>query len=469
MYSLDSEFRYVNFNRLLKNMLLQVYNIEISVGDIVFDFLYRDEPEQAEEWREIYARALNGEAMQFVKEFVFGRIRTFVKFYVNPIKEHSLTTGLFCMAIDITKERNAETAIARNESRFRALTENNFDGIMVRDINRSLVYASPSMSRMIGFSQLEVSALTDSELTVHEHDVPKLKKLYEDATRFPGIPFGTRLRMRHRLGHHIWIEGVMTNMLNVPNVNGFVCNFRDITERVEVDTQNEMISRDLVKRNENLEQYAYIVAHNLRGPVANLLGLANLIELPSVEAQDRERAVQHLISSARRLDEVIKDLSSILQMNEEINQHKESIDFEELTKNVTSSIENVVTGKNVKIEVDFSQCPKIVSIKSYLYSVFHNLISNSIKYRKDNTGTVIRIHSKSVNGKLLLVFEDNGLGMDLSSYGDKIFGLYRRFHPFQAEGKGMGLFMVKTQVEKLGGKISVQSSVGKGTVFTIEL
>lgn len=88
-------------------------------------------------------------------------------------------------------------------------------------------------------------------------------------------------------------------------------------------------------------------------------------------------------------------------------------------------------------------------------------------YRQPEIPCLITIKSNQINNKLELVFSDNGLGIDLQRRADEVFGLYKRFHS-HVEGKGMGLFMVKTQVEKLGGKISIQSEVNKGTAFKIE-
>ena len=100
--------------------------------------------------------------------------------------------------------------------------------------------------------------------------------------------------------------------------------------------------------------------------------------------------------------------------------------------------------------------------------IFYKLISNSIKYKQSGLAPVIEIKSRKLADKIELSFKDNSIGMDLETKSEQIFGLYKRFHPQHAEGKGMGLFMVKTQVETLGGKISVQSKVNVGTEFKIE-
>lgn len=108
------------------------------------------------------------------------------------------------------------------------------------------------------------------------------------------------------------------------------------------------------------------------------------------------------------------------------------------------------------------------TIKSYLYSIFYNLISNSIKYKQTNKAPVIQIKNTIDKEKIIISYVDNGLGIYLKQHGEKLFGLYKRFH-LHIEGKGLGLFMVKTQVEVLGGNIHVKSEPNVGTEFIIEL
>ncbi|MEI9917561.1 MAG: ATP-binding protein [Bacteroidota bacterium] len=126
----------------------------------------------------------------------------------------------------------------------------------------------------------------------------------------------------------------------------------------------------------------------------------------------------------------------------------------------------MIIQKNNCTVTDFTEVKSILTLRSFLQSIFYNLISNSIKYKQPNTDLVIRIVSHTIDDGVKLVFTDNGLGIDLTKDGSKVFGLYRRFHTKHAEGKGMGLFMVKTQVETPGGGISIRSEVNKGTQFT---
>lgn len=120
-----------------------------------------------------------------------------------------------------------------------------------------------------------------------------------------------------------------------------------------------------------------------------------------------------------------------------------------------------------KIITDFKVEEISYSI-AYLRSIFLNLISNSLKYCSSKRKPVIHISSEKVNNRIQLIFKDNGLGIDLDKYGDKVFGFRKTFHK-NASAKGLGLFIIKSQIEALKGTIAIDSELDKGTKFTINI
>jgi signal transduction histidine kinase len=118
------------------------------------------------------------------------------------------------------------------------------------------------------------------------------------------------------------------------------------------------------------------------------------------------------------------------------------------------------------ITYDFNHAPRIFYPKTYLESILQNLLSNAVKYRATNRHLRLHISSAIVNEKTELRVSDNGLGIDLERFGEKLFGLHKTFHD-NKEARGVGLFLTKTQVEAMGGSITVESEVDKGTTFTI--
>lgn len=234
-----------------------------------------------------------------------------------------------------------------------------------------------------------------------------------------------------------------------------------IAKQKQIDSERNELMKDIVRRNKDLEQFSYIVSHNLRAPVANILGAAGLLQDSNIKKTDEKFLMTGLINSVNKLDGVLKDLNDMLELRNNANEKKELVRFSELLADIKASI-----GGNAQISGDFSAIDEFFTLKSYMYSIFLNLISNSIKYRRPDAEPIIKISSIKRGKGIILVFNDNGLGIDLEKAGKRIFGLYQRFHE-QKEGKGVGLYMVKTEVEALGGQISVTSELNVGTTFTL--
>ncbi|MEO6149720.1 MAG: HAMP domain-containing sensor histidine kinase, partial [Mucilaginibacter sp.] len=244
------------------------------------------------------------------------------------------------------------------------------------------------------------------------------------------------------------------------------CIAKDVTDRKSAEMERANMVNDMLLRNNDLEQFAYIISHNLRAPVANIIGASNALKDDELTIEDKEILNRGINESVTRLDDVVKDLNHILQVKGEISKTKELVVFSELVEDITKSIKNLIDNNNISITYNFDEVNELLTLKPYLYSIFYNLISNSVKYRRQGVEGIISIKSRLQNSKIELIFTDNGLGIDMVKSGKYIFGLYKRFHT-HIEGKGMGLFMVKTQIENLGGSISMDSTENEGTEFKI--
>ena len=242
---------------------------------------------------------------------------------------------------------------------------------------------------------------------------------------------------------------------------------QDITEEKEAEADRNKMIADMVQRNKDLEQFSYIVSHNLRGPVASILGLVDLFRSEDLHKRDEVECLNGLFQTAMNLDNVIHDLNAILELKNPENKKTEPVRFSVILNEVKQSIGKLIEEEKAIIKSDFSSVDAILSSRGYIHSIFLNIISNSIKYRQKDISPVINISAIRSEDKIILSFKDNGLGIDLEKQGAKVFGLYKRFHA-HTEGKGMGLFMVKTQVESLGGKIAIKSGINKGTEIIIE-
>ncbi|GGK88741.1 ATP-binding protein [Rufibacter glacialis] len=217
-------------------------------------------------------------------------------------------------------------------------------------------------------------------------------------------------------------------------------------------------------RNAQLKDFAYIIAHNLRAPLANIKALHQYYTDEPVQ----ERAVYAMESVKRISDnigETIEDVNVILKTHLVQQLLHEEVSLAELiekeTQNLAATIEQTGAQVVTELEVLTLFMPRL-----YVESILHNFISNALKYRSPDRPPVVRVKSWRTGNTLHLAVSDNGLGMDLNKVGDKLFGLYKVFHRTE-HSKGLGLYLTNMQVKALGGSITVDSQVGKGTTFTV--
>jgi len=237
--------------------------------------------------------------------------------------------------------------------------------------------------------------------------------------------------------------------------------------KIEVDNRTQELQKtnqQLIEHNNQLEQFAFIAAHNLRAPLTRVLGLANLIQIGKTE-EDKTTALEKLISSTHDLDQVVKDLNAILNIKRHTGNLTE-VDLNESLTRTKRILEKEIEDTGTKIINNFSEADKVYAIAPYVESILYNLISNSIKYRDPERTPYIAIKTTYEQEFVCLAIMDNGLGIDLKKYQQNIFSLYKRFH-LHVEGKGLGLYLVKTQIEALGGRVEVWSEPNEGTTFHV--
>jgi signal transduction histidine kinase len=237
-------------------------------------------------------------------------------------------------------------------------------------------------------------------------------------------------------------------------------------EILEVEVQKR--TRDLVEYNHQLEQFAFATAHNLRAPVARILGLGNVLHSANHPVNQLREISGKMVETSRELDKVVSEINTIVRSNRDVISHTDKLVLKEEFRIIKELLSNQIAESGAVINEDFSLVCSIQSVKTYCHSIFFNLVNNAIKFRKPGTPLMIQIRSEQVGHFTVVTVADNGLGFDLGLFGEKIFNIYSRFHTHM-EGRGLGLYQVKTQLSHMGGHIEVDSEVGKGTVFKVYL
>jgi len=390
------------------------------------------------------------------------------KLLVAPLQDKSSNNAII-MHLDITNRKIAEQALIKSEANLRSIFENTDLSIVLLDTTLKIVsfnsnaqnLAVKHFGKKLETGREGRAFLPKDRMAVIEQSIGRVIKNNEIVT------YETFYSMDD--GSMEWFDVKWIGVVGEKGDNvGVVLTFKNITTKKQYEKERSKITADLVQRNKDLEEYAYIVSHNLRAPVANIVGLSNILSAAEPDIDDIKGPLHALSVSANNLDKVVIDMNQILQVTRRANDKFEWVSFASVIEDIREDICGMIAPNKVTLKNHFSGTDKLWSQKSFLHNIFLNLITNGIKYRRDGHDPVITIQSARTKNIVTLTFEDNGKGIDLEKHGHQIFGLYKRFDK-HTEGKGMGLFMVKTQVESLGGRISVQSILGEGTKFTIEM
>jgi two-component system, chemotaxis family, sensor kinase Cph1 len=226
-------------------------------------------------------------------------------------------------------------------------------------------------------------------------------------------------------------------------------------------------AEQLKTKNVQLENFAHIITHNLRSPMANIHSLYELYQ--NNPNQEKGGFIMEKIKKVSdNMLATIEDLSVILQARTGQKIQQEKVDLAEIIEKEKQNLGAVIAETQAEIKTEL-QISHITIPKIYIESIIHNLLSNALKYRSKKRKPLISIKSElNENEQLTISISDNGLGMDLNKVGPNVFGLYKIFHN-NKDAKGLGLYLTKLQVESLGGKIFVESQPDQGTTFTIKL
>ena len=239
---------------------------------------------------------------------------------------------------------------------------------------------------------------------------------------------------------------------------------RDLQKEVErqtVDLRNA--NTELVEHNNRLKQFSYIVSHNLRAPVARILGLGAILRSSKSE-QEADEILTMITGAIHDLDQVIRDINLILEIERMNTQILDQVPLKSMVEKTLDLLKPELEVTQSMVSVDLSSIVSVNFLIPYMESILYNLLSNAVKYRNPERRLEIEIRAEEERDFVRLEIKDNGLGIDLEKYGQDLFKLYKRFHT-HVEGKGLGLYLVKTQLSALGGKLKVESQPNVGTTF----
>ena len=328
-----------------------------------------------------------------------------------------------------------------------------------------IVYVNPAFSKMTGYQDDEVVGQSP-QIFIGKNAMVEQQTVLSKANEF-NKEFIFEAINRRKNGEEYWARFSMIPVSNnVGEHSHWISIQSDISKQKEQEKEKEQLIQELTRHNNDLKQFSYITSHNLRAPLSNLIGLLNLIDDITIEDEDLKEIIEGFSKSTHLLNQTINDLINIVIIKDNLSIDRETIIIEEIIKKILDQLSYTTSLYSPKITINTTHAPFIVVNKTYIESIFLNLITNALRYSDPTRKLEISITSEEVDDEILLRFKDNGVGINLERNSDKLFGLYQRFHDYP-DSKGLGLYLVKSQVTSMGGTITVESELGKGSCFIL--
>jgi PAS domain S-box-containing protein len=389
--------------------------------------------------------------------------------------------GIVVTMQDVTARKRAEAEAAKSQAYLQSLIENLRDVIVVLDDSFQVIWTSPALARIIEApveTNLGQSAFND----IHPDD---LGGVLDALTGLAAGPLGEQVRVELRLearpgsGRWRWIEATAVNRLADPHVGGIVCTLRDVTEEkaaaaeLQAAFERERRAAERLRELDVLkDQFLASVSHEMRTPLAIIIGFADLLAKPDAGAAVHAEALERIRGSATEMRAMVENLLDYSELEAgKLVVRLRSVPLRRSIEATIGTVRALLTEHPVTIDVPEELA--VLADPDGLDRVLRNLLANAAKYSSPGRPIVVRAAAEasgSGEGQVVIDVVDEGVGIPADQLGLVFERLYRApGAAFVARGTGVGLNMVRRYAELMGGSVSVRSVVGEGSTFTVRL
>lgn len=373
---------------------------------------------------------------------------------------------------DITKRKNIEEKLKESEKKFRMLVETTSDWIWEIDIDGNFIYASPQVEKLLGYKPEDLMGKNAFDLMPRK-EAERVDGIYSNFVKSKSAFKGMINVNLHKNGDEIIIESNGEPVLDSDgNFIGYRGVDRDITERKKAEEKVKQYSKQLEEVNADKDRFISILSHDLRDPFNALLGFSDIL-IENINKFDIQKIEEFLISINTISNQTFKLFEQTLlwakSQSGKLIIRPEQFSFIEITKEIINRFKNQISKKNIEINYDDKNEINLYLDLNIYKAIMRNLISNAIKFTHQNG--IINIYAEKNNKQTIITVSDNGVGIDKNNISN-IWNISERYSTNgtnKEKGSGFGLTLCKELVEKHGGKIWVESEVGKGSDFKFSL
>lgn len=362
--------------------------------------------------------------------------------------------------------RKINVKLEKNEEYLKNLFNNNSVAVVVYSIeekSQKYLEVNDGFEEIVGYKKHEVIGKNAIDLKIiADEDYNSVMDLLKEQ----GYLRNVQITLITKTGKKITVLCSINNFKK-DNINCILCSFINISNRIEEELKLKKLSEYLTRQNKQLESFSFIVSHNLRGSTSNLISLLDFYKDQN-NKEGQEFIMNKVDQTVNNLSVTLNNLLEVISIRSNGNLKTEVVFFEEVFLKLIQTYQGEIMKYDANVLHDFEKAQKIDYFAPYLESIMQNLLSNALKYSNPKTKPIVKFETYIQDNSVFMKVSDNGLGIDLARNGKQLFGFNKIFHK-HPDAKGVGLFITKEQIESLGGEISAESLVGKGTTFTIIL
>lgn len=434
----------------------------------------------------------------------------YVNINTKPIYEYAGKISLLVQVIDVTQEKEAESSLKQKNKMLQALNQIGINLSVELDLKKLLQQIVDTCTEItdsefgIFFYQVDGQNETMAMHAISERNYSYIESLIDS---WPKYTILDTLRLNDASTSKIDLmpKGIaigkepVRSFLAVPvkSRNGVVIGTlcfghtkvgifqeheveitKGIAAQAAIALDNSQLfetinntNEELIKINNDLDNFVYTASHDLKAPVLNIEGLVYVLTkaLKEGKMEKAETMIEMIKTSILKFKETIQALTEVAKTNKNIDDEVVKVNLKQLVEDILLSIDDMIEAAQADIQSDFSRLDEeeIYFSLANMRSLLINLITNAIKYRSPERKPIIRLSFEKEDKLLIIKISDNGLGI-AKEHQDRVFQMFKRMHT-QVEGTGIGLYLVKRIVENQGGSIVLDSEVDQGTTFTLNL
>jgi PAS domain S-box-containing protein len=391
-----------------------------------------------------------------------------VDYHSAPIVEQGEFTGVVVTFRDISERVRAEKSLKSSEVRFRVLAETANDAIVSADRRGNIIYFNRAAELIFGYRAREVSGaplmilMAERFRDAHQQAIARFLATKEERV----VGKTVELVGQHKDGREFPIELSLTSW-KAGEETFFTGIIRDITERKRTQDALAEKADELEHSNQELQQFAYVASHDLQEPLRMITGYTQLLarRYQGKLDQDADEYINYAVDGAKRMQTLISDLLTYSRVGTR-GKLFAAADCEAILKTTLTNLQIAIQESGAVVTHD--GLPTVACDGGQIGQLLQNLIGNGIKYR-NSRAPEIHVGCKPEDGHWLFWVKDNGIGID-PQYAERIFVIFQRLHTREEyPGTGIGLAVCKKIVERHGGRIWIQSELGKGSTFFFTL